>query len=121
MYELEKIFFFEAGHQLKYHDGKCKHPHGHSYVLTVRLRGEKLVEQGPKQNMLIDFGDISAVIKPMIDTYFDHRWVNETLKTESATAEVIAQWIYDYLKPHFPQLYSVTIQETNTSKVTYWG
>lgn len=121
MYELEKSFIFEAGHVLKNHDGKCSRPHGHSYMVTVKLRGNDLVSSGPKQGMLRDFGDISTVVKPMIEEYFDHKWINDTLKTDFPTVEYIAKWIYDHLQPRIPQLYAITVQETNSSRVTYFA
>lgn len=120
MYELEKIFIFEAGHVLKHHDGKCSTLHGHSYVLTVKLRADSLICSGPKQNMLFDFSDISEVLKPIIIKYLDHQFLNETLKTDSPTAEFIAKWIFDRLDSKIPHLYSVTLQETSTSKATYY-
>lgn len=119
MYELEKSFTFEAGHELRHHDGKCKTPHGHSYVLTVILRADTLIAEGPKQNMLIDFYDVSQVVKPMIEEYFDHKWINETLQADSATVEFMAHWIYHYLKPKLPLLYAISMNETSSSKVTY--
>lgn len=121
MFELEKIFRFEAGHVLKHHDGKCKDPHGHSYMLTVRLRSPTLIASGPKTNMVLDFGDVKSVVKPMIVEFLDHKWLNDTLKSDSPTAEYIAQWIYQHLKPHLPLLYSVTIHETVNSSATYFG
>lgn len=119
MFELEKKFTFEAGHVLKHHDGKCSHPHGHSYMLLVHLRSENLIQSGSKKNMVIDFQDISAIVKPMIKEYFDHKWINDTLNTDSPTAEFIAKWIFDYLEPHLNGLYAVTLYETATSKVSY--
>lgn len=119
MYELCKEFRFEAGHTLIHHDGKCKNPHGHSYILTIHLKGETLVSEGPKKNMLVDFGDVSAVVKPMIEKYFDHRWLNESLENDSPTVEFIAGWIYDFLEPHLPLLSAITLHETSTSKVTF--
>lgn len=35
-----KEFRFEAAHRLPRHDGKCRRPHGHSYVLWVEVEGE---------------------------------------------------------------------------------
>jgi 6-pyruvoyltetrahydropterin/6-carboxytetrahydropterin synthase len=119
MYELEKSFTFEAGHELRHHDGKCRTPHGHSYVLTVILRSDTLVLDGPKQNMMIDFYDVSKIVKPMIEEYFDHKWINETLQSDSATVEFMAHWIYHHLKPKLPQLYAISLHETSSSKVTY--
>lgn len=119
MFELEKTFRFEAGHQLAHHDGKCRHPHGHSYILTIVLRAPTLVAEGPKTNMLLDFGDLTAVVKPLIESHLDHQWLNETLESNSTTAEFIAKWIFDTLKPQLTDLYAVSLHETHSSKVTY--
>jgi 6-pyruvoyltetrahydropterin/6-carboxytetrahydropterin synthase len=119
MFEIEKTFSFEAGHTLELHDGKCSQPHGHSYILKVRVRSESLQESGPKKNMVIDFRDISSLVKPMIKEHLDHKWLNNTLETDSPTAEAISQWIYNFLKPNLPHLYSITLFETPTSMVVY--
>ena|ERR1700722_12021940 len=119
MFELEKTFHFEAGHCLVHHDGKCRQPHGHSYVLTVHLRREQLIATGPKRNMLMDFYDVSAVVKPMLEEYLDHHWLNETLGNDSTSAEFIAKWVYDYLKPKLPELFAVSLYETQSAKVIY--
>lgn len=119
MFHIEKTFYFEAGHVLVHHDGKCAEPHGHSYVLTVHLRSEILHSDGPKKNMIIDFQDISSIVKPMIFEYLDHKWLNTSLENDSTTAEFIAKWIFDHLKPKLPYLFAVTLFETATSKVYY--
>jgi 6-pyruvoyltetrahydropterin/6-carboxytetrahydropterin synthase len=119
MFELEKTFHFEAGHALTHHDGKCKTPHGHSYVMTLHLASDKLIADGPKKNMVIDFTDISDIVKPMIETYLDHKWLNETLQNDSPTVEFIAMWVYEHLSPKLPLLKKVSLYETSTSKVTY--
>ena len=119
MFQLEKTFHFEAGHCLIHHDGKCRQPHGHSYVLTIHLQREDLIATGPKRNMLMDFLDVSAVVKPMIEKYLDHQWLNDTLESDSTTAEYIAKWIFDHLKPELPDLYAVSLYETSSAKVTY--
>ena len=119
MFDLEKTFHFEAGHALTHHDGKCRQPHGHSYKLTIHIRSTELHSSGSKTNMVVDFSDITSLVNPMINQFFDHHWINETLQTDSPTAEFMAQWIYHYLKPHLPLLHAVTLHETNTSKVTY--
>lgn len=121
MFEIEKKFRFEAGHQLLHHDGKCQTPHGHSYELIVTIRKKTLIENGPKKNMVIDFLDISAIVKPMIYEFLDHKWLNETLHTDSPTAEFIAKWIFDHLKLKLQDLYSIAIYETETSKVVFFG
>lgn len=119
MFELEKTFTFEAGHSLKYHNGYCKDPHGHSYVMTLHIRANSLISSGPKTNMVIDFHDLAAIVKPLLDNYLEHKWLNDTLHSDSPTAEYIAKWIFDYLEPLIPGLFAVSINETASSKVIY--
>lgn len=119
MFEIQETFSFEAGHVLKHHDGRCKDPHGHSYVLIVHVSGKELINSGPKTNMIIDFYDIINVVKPMIDKYFDHKWLNDTLISDSVTVEYMAKWIFDYLEKKIKGLSAITVCETPTSRVTY--
>lgn len=119
MYEVEKIFHFEAAHSLKHHDGKCRNVHGHSYVMHVIIRSETLQTYGPKVNMIIDFQDINAIVHPMIKEYLDHHFLNDTLRSDSTTVEFICKWIFDYLEPHIPGLHAITLYETASSKASY--
>ena len=119
MFEIIKKFRFEAGHQLQHHDGECRDPHGHSYQLLLTLRSKELNDSGPKINMVMDFKEIEEVVQPMIEKYFDHRWLNDTLETDSPTAEYMAKWIFDYLHSKLPALHSVSLCETETSKAIY--
>jgi 6-pyruvoyltetrahydropterin/6-carboxytetrahydropterin synthase len=120
MFEVEKTYRFEAGHSLVHHDGRCKEPHGHSYILTIHLRRETLISSGPKTNMVMDFDDINKIVKPMIETYFDHRWLNDTLKIDSTTVEFMTKWIYDYLKPQLPDLWCISMNETASARAIYY-
>ena len=120
MFEIKKSFHFEAGHSLEHHDGKCRTPHGHSYQIEVVLQADCLIKDGPEKNMVTDFGRVSAEVKPMIENFFDHKWLNETLETDSPTAEFIAQWIFDHLKNVLPNLNSVTVAETGSARAKYW-
>lgn len=119
MFELEKTFHFEAGHVLPHHDGKCRMPHGHSYVMTIHIKSDQLLTSGPKKNMVIDFSDVSSIVKPMIETYLDHKWLNDTLESDSPTVEFIAKWAFEHLEPKLPNLYAVSIYETVTSRIIY--
>lgn len=119
MFEIAKKFRFEAGHQLIHHDGRCSEPHGHSYQFIVTLRNDVLISSGPKKNMVLDFFDISDIVKPMIEKYLDHKWLNDTLESDSPTAEYIAKWIFDHLDSKIEALYSISLFETETSQVIY--
>lgn len=121
MWKLEKEFKFEASHQLPYHDGKCRRLHGHSWVGRLVCKGNRLVDKGSKQGMLVDYKDMKSTIKPLLDNFLDHWHLNETLDLESPTSELVAKWIYNKVKPELPSLYAVIIEETCTSRCTYYG
>src|SRR4051812_13831813 len=121
MWTLTKEFRFEASHVLPHHDGKCSRLHGHSWVGRVILLGDELHETGPKQGMLVDYGDVSTLLRPMVEDYLDHHHLNDTLKLENPTSELIAKWCYDYLQPLLTDLLlAVEIDETCTSRCRYW-
>lgn len=119
MWRLEKEFTFEAAHQLPHHDGKCRRLHGHSFKGRLVCEGPELQSQGPSQGMLLDYADMKAVMKPLLENYLDHHHLNETLKIESPTAEEIARWIYLQIKPKLSALVAVVIDETCTSRCEY--
>ena len=130
MFTVTKSFKFEAAHKLAHHDGKCAEIHGHSYELTVVLKSRDLqkpiltkdgYQPNPKENMMIDFGDISSIVKPLLTIFLDHKFLNETLQTDSPTAEFIAKFCFDKLKQRmpFPLLKAVKIKETDSTEVIY--
>lgn len=119
MYTLTKSFMFEASHILRHHDGKCARLHGHSYTLTVEVSSQTLQRTGSETNMVTDFGRISSSVKKLLLSHLDHHHLNDTLQTDSPTAEYIAGWCFKMLKPALPQLSAVTIQETMTSSATF--
>ncbi len=119
MFRLRKTFRFEASHQLPHHDGKCRRLHGHSWVGTVVVEGEDLCAIGAKQGMVVDYGDISEAVKPLVEKYLDHWHLNESTGLENPTSEALARWVYDKLKPVIPQLSAIFIQETCTAECEY--
>ena len=121
VWTLSKEFTFEAAHKLETHDGKCARLHGHSWKMLVTAKGDALQEEGPKEGMLIDYSDLKKMVKPIVDDYLDHHYLNETLDMDMPTSEKVAQWVFLRLKelyPNFP-LSSVTIFETCTSACVY--
>lgn len=115
-----KEFRFEAAHSLPHHDGKCRRLHGHSWVGRVYIKGNSLIPQGAKQGMTMDYADVKSYLQPLLDSYLDHYYLNETTGLENPTSEEIARWIFQQLQEQgLPGLYAVEIQETCTSGVTY--
>ncbi len=119
MFTLTKSFRFEAAHKLPKHDGKCQRLHGHSFLGSIVVQGMMLIEEGPKAGMLIDYGDLSNLVKPLLDHFLDHHYLNETTGLENPTSEELARWIFQRLLPLCPQLVAVRIEETCTSAAEF--
>ncbi len=109
---LSKQFHFEAAHDLPTFpaDHKCRRLHGHSFRFDVIVEGEV----DPAKGYLIDYGDIKAAAEPLVKR-LDHYYLNEIEGLENPTSEVLAQWIFDRLRPALPQLSSIIVHETCTS------
>lgn len=61
---------FDAGHRVATHEGKCRSPHGHRYVVEVAVRGGI-----PSSGMVIDFGVLADAMAKVIDTRYDHAFL----------------------------------------------
>lgn len=60
-------------HALKGYDGPCRNVHGHSYRLEVTICGNPIDSiDNPKLGMVMDFGDLKAIINKYIIDDFDH-------------------------------------------------
>ncbi len=115
-----KEFRFEAAHRLPHHDGKCRRLHGHSWVGRVYVKGDRLIDTGPKSGMVMDFHDLKAYLTPLLENYLDHHYLNKTTGLENPTSEALARWIYGYFaRLGLPGLDAVEIRETCTSGCVY--
>lgn len=109
---IRKQFKFEAAHVLPHHAGKCSRLHGHSYRLDVTLAGP-LQAGGPAAGMVVDFDELSRVLKAGVIAELDHRSLNELMP--NPTAENVVAWIWSRVAPHFPQLTELVLWETATN------
>lgn len=116
--ELVKEFRFESAHHLPNvpEDHKCRRLHGHSYRISVTVKGEV----DPKMGWLIDYGDIKKAIAPVREA-LDHYYLNEIEGLENPTSEILARWIWDRLQPTLPMLHSIHVHETCESSCIYRG
>ena len=121
MWTISKEFRFEAAHFLPHHDGKCASLHGHSWRGVAYVTGQALSEAGPKEGMLVDFGEIKAALNTMLDECLDHYCLNDTLPLSAPTSENVARWCFDFLRSTAPSIpwSAVRIEETCTSSATY--
>ncbi len=128
---IAKEFRWEMGHRLPYHTEGCQNLHGHSYRLEVALTGAT-----DSSGMVMDFGDMSALLKPTL-LRLDHSFMvweedehvlhflestglKRTVVPFHSTAENIVAWLgaslSDSLRDH-PRLQrlQLTLFETVTS------
>ncbi len=70
---LTKEFSFEMAHALWNYDGSCRNIHGHSYRLSVTVKGQPIEEKGNvKLGMVLDFGVLKEIVQQEIIKPFDH-------------------------------------------------
>ena len=117
--EIVKKYRFEAAHYLPaVPDGhKCRRMHGHSFRFELVLRGEV----DPSTGWLIDFGDISKIVKPLIENHLDHYLLNEVEGLENPTSEQISIWLWNRIKPNLPLLREIVVHETCTARCVFRG
>ncbi|MCB1165288.1 MAG: 6-carboxytetrahydropterin synthase QueD [Leptospiraceae bacterium] len=117
--EIVKKYRFEAAHFLPAvpEGHKCRRMHGHSFRFELVLRGEV----DPGTGWLIDFGDISKVVKPLIENHLDHYLLNEVDGLENPTSEQISIWLWNRIKPNLPLLREIVVHETCTARCVFRG
>ncbi|MCC7274224.1 MAG: 6-carboxytetrahydropterin synthase [Alphaproteobacteria bacterium] len=64
----------DAGHRIASHGSKCRHLHGHRYVVeaTCRTVSGELVKTGEQAGMIIDFGFLKDEMVRHVDAPCDH-------------------------------------------------
>lgn len=73
---ITKEFNFEMAHALYGYDGPCKNIHGHSYLLSITVKGKPIKEKkNPKFGMVIDFSELKKIVEKNIVQPFDHSLV----------------------------------------------
>lgn len=58
---------FDAAHRITRHGSKCRHLHGHRYVVEVTCRAGL-----DGLGMVVDFGDVKRILGEWLDTHLDH-------------------------------------------------
>jgi 6-pyruvoyltetrahydropterin/6-carboxytetrahydropterin synthase len=124
MFTLTKEFRFEASHQLPHHAGKCRRLHGHSWKFAVIMEGAKLRGLGSDAGMLMDYGRITDVVKPIVEEKLDHYHLNDSLGMENPTSEAIAAWLFREIRARLAPdermlLFGVRVEETCTASASF--
>lgn len=110
-FQLWKDFTFEAAHRLTKVGPQhpCGRLHGHSYKVRIHCRGKL----DPEKDWVVDYADIAAAALPAIGK-LDHTLLNEHFDFET-TAENLAWWLCEAIKPGLPSLHAVEVFETPTT------
>ena len=102
-----KEFGFEAahtfGHKSPGHENTRMH--GHSFKVDVALSGEPDAETG----CVVDFETVAQAIDG-VRAKLDHNFLNDIAGLGTPSLENLARWIAGELRPHFPELASVTVR-----------
>ena len=93
---------FDAAHYIPGHE-KCGNVHGHTYRIEVEVTGE--LEKG----MIMDFSDLEAVVRKVIEKY-DHNLLNRYL--ENPTCENMCLKIFEELKEEGLDVVRLRVYET---------
>lgn len=111
---LTKDFVFDAAHNLVNYHGKCEKLHGHTYKLRIVIEGLP-----DNEGMIIDFVEVSKIVKDKIIAKLDHSYLNDFIPQPSA--ENISLWVWENiendLKRENCKLYEIHVWETSTSRV----
>jgi len=69
MIEIKRRLEFDAGHRVMNHEGKCKHLHGHRYIVDLYATADHLDALG----RIIDFSVLKGIVGKWIDDNLDHK------------------------------------------------
>lgn len=137
MFSIKTEKSFDSAHFLKGYNGKCSNIHGHRWRVIVEVQSDKLILNGEKEGMVVDFGDIKQDLKQLLDIY-DHSLIIQkgSLRTETLnclkednfkivevvfrpTAEMFSYHFYKELEALGYNLKRVEVFETPTNSATY--
>jgi 6-pyruvoyltetrahydropterin/6-carboxytetrahydropterin synthase len=79
--KVSRTYTFPMGHRLMRHRGRCRWVHGHNWTALVEVEdqdGEPILwpDDRVDNGMVMDFGDLDAIVKPIIDQW-DHGFMVE--------------------------------------------
>ena len=116
--KITQAFTFEAAHRLPKvpPTHRCHNMHGHSYRVELRLEGPV----DPATGFVVDFFDLESAFGPLLKQ-LDHHCLNDISGLENPTAELIAVWIWDRVKPLVPQTAAIVVFETANCWAEYAG
>ena len=101
---------FSAAHEITV-DGVPEGLHGHNYLVEVFIEVQELGPEG----IGVDFRRVKASLRRVLP---NHQLLNRVMD-EPPSAELIAKYIYEKLKPEYPGLKKVVVWETPEQGAEY--
>lgn len=118
---------FSAAHALRHYKGKCERVHGHNFVVTITVQGDKLQQD---TQILIDFKTLKNLLKHALEQV-DHCLLNEMppFDTINPSSENLACFIWSSMSSLLANcqdamninLYSVSVSEKPGQSAIYFG
>lgn len=65
----------DSGHRIMTHGSKCRHIHGHRYVVEATTVAASLHDTGEQSGMVVDFGFLKGAMMEVIDAPCDHGFI----------------------------------------------
>jgi 6-pyruvoyltetrahydropterin/6-carboxytetrahydropterin synthase len=126
MYERAVKTRFAAAHFLESYEGPCAQLHGHTWLVEVVFRGNKLDDKG----MLVDFKVLKEGVRVVIDS-LDHQNLNaldqfQDGSVNNPSAENLARYIYQTIAGNLAgslenaQIARVRVNESPEASAVYW-
>ncbi len=111
-------FTFDSAHYLpNVPEGhKCRQIHGHTYKMTIFIDGKPDEQNG----WVMDFAVLKKTLEQIIEMV-DHKLLNNIAGLENPTCELLAVWLWNYIKRDIPSLSKIELNETPASGVIYVG
>lgn len=99
-YTISSQAHYDAAHFLRHHQGKCRHLHGHRYVVEAAVQAAELDRAG----MAFDFGELKRHLRELADT-LDHTNLNDLPQFQEVetSAENQARWFFESLRERLPE------------------
>jgi len=110
-------FRFEAAHRLpNVPEGhKCGRMHGHGFEIILHA-----VQDPSPEGKILDAEQLEAHWAPL-HKELHLTCMNDIPGLENPTSEILANWLWNRIKPNLPQLSYITVRETTTAGCHYDG
>ena len=140
---------FDACHYLEGHKAACKNLHGHCWKVRIEVAANEVIENGSSRGMILDFKDLKMEFRRLVDSFdhstvieapvdkVTYTTTNVEIKDNNSdiilqvienrtvlvpfrpTCENFSKYFYDTLKEMFPEVYAVTVWETEINSCRY--